>query len=405
MVDDDFQLPIVVARWLGDPRVADARKRAFLLEPAGPGLPDRRVLVLRNLGLVARRTAAYAQDPRPENLISFPRNGAGSWFPGSWRDSGPGYGNGRYALDVNAIWAPHALVATASILDRLSELGLRPGDPAGPRAGAGRSEPYLPELERYRVDRSALRRSLAVWRGAAAHFMVELPADSVRSAIEARLAALPAREGEHWRERLLRSGGVEGALRFLAVSLDSAGRPVPVLNSDPAMGILLGGLEERMGGAAAMEVPLELLGPILRPYPVGLMVEGLGPLVANDAYASPAVRAAFESDPYHSPRTVWGREVNLVLLGLANRIRTAQDERGFLRDPSLAAEVRALREALERVRTAVDDSGLKHHELWSFRIGPGGLEPVRFGTSTDIQLWNVTDLAVQYALSRLPARP
>src|SRR2546423_12584524 len=31
MVDDDFQLPVVAARYLGDQRVPAARKRAFLL--------------------------------------------------------------------------------------------------------------------------------------------------------------------------------------------------------------------------------------------------------------------------------------------------------------------------------------------------------------------------------------
>jgi hypothetical protein len=29
-------------------------------------------------------------------------------------------------------------------------------------------------------------------------------------------------------------------------------------------------------------------------------------------------------------------------------------------------------------------------------------EKFHYGVSTDIQLWNVTDLAVQFALSRLP---
>jgi len=42
------------------------------------------------------------------------------------------------------------------------------------------------------------------------------------------------------------------------------------------------------------------------PYPIGLFVPKVGPVVANDAYVSPQVRENFQRDEYHSPRTVWG---------------------------------------------------------------------------------------------------
>jgi hypothetical protein len=48
---------------------------------------------------------------------------------------------------------------------------------------------------------------------------------------------------------------------------------------------------------------------------------------------------------------------------------------------------------------AVEASGLKHHELWSYEIVDGTLRPIRYGASTDVQLWNVTDLAVQFVLT------
>jgi hypothetical protein len=47
---------------------------------------------------------------------------------------------------------------------------------------------------------------------------------------------------------------------------------------------------------------------------------------------------------------------------------------------------------------------LQHNELWSYEIRGGRLVPVRYGTSSDVQLWNTTDLAVEYVLSRL-SRP
>jgi hypothetical protein len=85
--------------------------------------------------------------------------------------------------------------------------------------------------------------------------------------------------------------------------------------------------------------------------------------------------------------------VNLLLLGLAGRI--AAEPTGA--DP--------FGEALRRIRAAVDSSGLRHNELWSYDIERGRLRPVRYGTSSDVQLWNSTDLAVQYVLSRLEAAP
>jgi hypothetical protein len=86
---------------------------------------------------------------------------------------------------------------------------------------------------------------------------------------------------------------------------------------------------------------------------------------------------------------VWGREVNLLLLGLANVVAEGGDRDGRFGD------------ALRRTLDAVHASGLEHNELWSYRIEEGRLRPTRYGTSSDIQLWNGTNLAVQFALARL----
>lgn len=111
---------------------------------------------------------------------------------------------------------------------------------------------------------------------------------------------------------------------------------------------------------------------------------------------------AFRREPYHSRRVVWGREVNLFLLGVADRISAAADASGQRADPALASQVRFLRTSLERVLNAVSESGVQHNELWSYRIEGGRLLPTRYGTSSDVQLWSTTDLAVQFALTHLP---
>jgi len=138
---------------------------------------------------------------------------------------------------------------------------------------------------------------------------------------------------------------------------------------------------------------LELVGPIMSPYPRGLFVDDLGPLVANDAYATREVWERFRQDRYHSPTVVWGRDVNALLAGLAKQIASAPSPSG--------ADVAPLANALQRTVTAVDRSGLRHAELWSYRIENGRLVPVRYGTSSDVQLWSLTDLAVQFALDRI----
>lgn len=86
--------------------------------------------------------------------------------------------------------------------------------------------------------------------------------------------------------------------------------------------------------------------------------------------------------------------MNLLLLGLATTAGRGPDPAG----PDTARAADALRRTLDAVRA----SGLEHSELWSYRIERGRLLPTRYGTSSDVQLWSSTDLAVQFALSRLP---
>src|SRR5205809_1280143 len=155
MVDDDFQLPVVAARYLADPRVLADRKRRFLAaEGEGEGEGGARLArLVANLSLVARRAAPYTRDPVPTNLVSFPRAPDGHWISASWRDSRAGYGGGRFAMDVNVIWVPHALEAVGTILDALQQLGVTP---------VIREQP----LAAFTRDRAALPRAVATWKGA-----------------------------------------------------------------------------------------------------------------------------------------------------------------------------------------------------------------------------------------------
>jgi hypothetical protein len=339
MVDDDFQLPVVAGRYFGDARVPAARKRAFLRRWGAP--------LRQNLAFVAQRAAPYAHDPAATNLVSFKRDPDGYCHPGSWRDSRVGYAGGCYAFDVNVVWVPQALRAIGVIDSALRSIG----------------EPGLEQAD-------DVRRAAQAWEVTARHFMVALAPAEVEARVRAKLASLPEPERAYWDGVLTRAGYQPDTLRFPAVALDSAGRPIPVMTTDPGMWLLL----DRMDAARETE----LLRPFLLPYPVGLYIDGVGLAVANDAYASPAVWQLFERDQYHSPRVVWGREMNVLLAALASRNRPG---------------------ALDSVRAAALRSGLQYAELWSYTIEAGAVRAVRYGSASDVQLWTLTDIAVQYLLN------
>jgi hypothetical protein len=390
MRDDEFQLPVVVARYLNDGGVTAARKRAFLRDTSD-GRGPRVALLLKELSLVAALAAPYARNPVVGNLIGSPRLDATHWRSISWRDSNAGYANGRFAMDINAIWAPYALESIGQILSSLKSLGFDVDDLL-PRSAATTESP----LAQYANNPTSLQRAIETWRGAVKHFVVTLSPQQIQTRVAAKLQSLPGNERSYWQQVLASTAADNSPLTFIAISLDSAGNPIPVVNTDPATALLLRDTRDASTGAIA-GVQRDVRA-ILRPYPVGLFIDRLGPVVANDAYAPPAVWEAFRTDTYHSPRVVWGREVNLILLGLANQIEGA----GASADNS--AYVGELRSALARVNAAVEASGLKHNELWSYEIADGVLRPIRYGASTDVQLWNVTDLAVQFVLEGLRLR-
>ncbi len=393
MRDDEFQLPIVVERYLDNPAVTSARKKAFLLD-SSDGRGPRLGLLMKELSLVASLMAPYAKDPVVQNLIASPRLDSTHWRSISWRDSNAGYANGRFAMDINAIWAPRALDALVNVLARITTIGLSDAQVAALKLRA----PGSPFLELWR-DSASLNRTFENWRGAGRHFVVSLTPEEIRAKVGARLQALPNEERAYWQGVLAGTGADRQPLQFVAISLDSAGKPIPVVSTDPATWLLLRNAGDTT--SAALAAVRRDVRAIMRPYPVGLFVDRLGPVVANDAYATPGVWEAFRRDTYHSPRVVWGREVNLLLLGLANQYFGATDPADRPIAPELTPFVIEMRDALRRANGAIEASGLKHNELWSYEIVGGKLQPIRYGASTDVQLWNVTDLAVQFVLSRI----
>ncbi len=231
MVDDDFMLAPVAAAWLLDDREGRRRARQFLgtSDANGRRLGDA---MAGNFKWVVERSAPFARRPEVENLVGI-KPGRRS---GQWRDSDTGLGGGRYPFDVNVVFVPAALHA----IDRLVRSGLL--------------DPYLS-----RKDREALLRSREqhpVWRDEApAFFEVTLPSDRARSnvlaySMEAAVDAGPALDFLG-----------RDPLTFNAVSLDSEGRPVPIMHSDDGFSWLFGS-----PSPDALERSIRAL---LRPFPQG----------------------------------------------------------------------------------------------------------------------------------------
>ncbi len=386
MIDDELQLPVLLAQWMGNADVPASRKRAFLRDTDGGDEP-RLTRVLRELALVARMTAPYAAAPSAATLISFPPRDEGGWASASWRDSGAGYAGGRFAMDVNAIWAPHALQAMRVILDALPALGFSV-DSLDPRPSRG--------VGRHAARRvGARQRGATVWRwkpgwgrgGTSSCASRQLRCNATSRRASPRSRRPKALTGAPWPQR---TGAERDSLTFLALALDANGcadrrgeqrRGDAPLPRRPARG----GHRRRGGPARHSAVCPPVSGR-------DLFVSKVGPVVANDAFATDSVWATFARDPYHGPRVVWGREVNLFLLGLARQVA--------LRGDANTPFARELRAAAAQVRGAVEASGFRS-ELWSYDFIGGVPTAVRYGSGGDVQLWSTTDLAVQFALAKL----
>ncbi|MDE2138284.1 MAG: hypothetical protein KGJ68_12705 [Gammaproteobacteria bacterium] len=361
MIDGNYLLAPVAADWLlHDPR-GRARAAAFLAGAAGGGggtgepPMTRGAALLGNLRYVLGKAAAFAAAPDKANLIGL-KDG---YAVGEWRDSEQGLGGGRYPYDVNAVLVPAALSAAAE----LEASGL-----LAPYTGAG--------------DRALLARAAGfarVWRTAAPPlFEVSIAnqsaaADVFSYASAQKIAALPA---------IAALGADE--LRFHALALDAAGAPVPVMHSDEGFALLFGELD-----ADGVDRAVHAL---MRPFPAGLMTE-VGLLVANPAFASPALQAQLNRNAYHGT-VVWSWQQALFAAGLARQLARAD----------LPAAVRSHLESAQRTLwTAIAATrSLSNSELWSWSFSERHYHAAPFGSAAAdadeanaAQLWSTVYLAVR----------
>jgi hypothetical protein len=356
MVDDDFMLAPLVANWALDNEGLQ-RAPVFLGNRNSNGERQGDALV-RNLLWVVERSAAFAVEPKPANLVGF-KDGR---MTGQWRDSEEGLGRGRYAYDVNAVFVPAALDA----IDRLLKSGLL--------------DSYLTDAQRRTLQRAGSQYNM--WsQQAPPLFIVRLPAEQGR----ARIAAYAASVGVEAKAPLTASEAYEGKqLEFNALSLDATGKPIPIMHSDDGFALLF-----TSPTAAQLQ---RSLTAIMRPFPAGLMTP-IGLVVANPAFADRETQARFGNDAYHGA-VVWSWQQAVLAAGLSRQLARTD----------LPANVRSqLQSAKSQLWSAIDATGaLRTSELWTWSFSNGRYSAEAFGQhnthvdeSNAAQLWSTVFLSFQ----------
>lgn len=357
MVDDDFMLAPLTADWMLD-NEGRTRAQRFLSEKNAAGQRQGDALV-KNLTWVVERTAAFAKNPKPANLVGI-KEGR---MTGQWRDSEEGLGRGRYAYDVNAVFVPAALEA----IDRLARSGL--------------IDTYLTDAQRRTLQQAGAQHD--VWLSKAPPmFVVTLPAKQARDQVAAYAAAIGV---DNKQPLAALNSGLRGqSLTFNALSLDANGKPIPIMHSDDGFALLF-----TKPTAAQLQ---RSINAIMRPFPAGLMTP-VGLLVANPAFADRDTQSRFGNSAYHGT-VVWSWQQAVLAAGLSRQVARTD----------LSADLRTrLQSARAQLWKAIDaTNALRSSELWTWSFAKGEYHPEAFGQqnahadeSNAAQLWSTVYLSFQ----------
>ncbi len=357
MIDGNYLLAPVLVSWLLDDPRGRAGAAPFLA--AADGRYGETAVaygadLIKNLRRVLQTAGPFADDPRVTHLIGLHPGQT----VGQWRDSGDGLGGGRLPYDVNAVFVPAALAATARLFD------------------SGLLDPYLTPADRPMFARAAPM--ARVWEAKAAPwFEVEVSNAAARAQIESYAQSLGVAAADA-RDSI---GGA--AVRFHAVSLEADGRPVPILNSDEGFALLF--------GRPAAQTLDQALAAVLRPFPAGLLTD-VGLVVANPVYAATDMQQRFSKNAYHGA-VIWSWQQAVFAAGLERQLR---------RKDLPPATMARLHAAQAQAWRAIDAGRMvRNSELWSwtyqnghFLVAPFGASNADADESNAAQLWSTVFLAI-----------
>jgi hypothetical protein len=358
MIDGNYLLAPVIEAYLLDNSEGKKRASVYLRDNVG-AYADANTsageALVRNLRLVVTNAASFAANPRYGNLIALKAGRA----TGQWRDSNDGIAGGRYPYDVNAILMPAALVATGRLLkSKLLDPFLAPGD----RETLARAVPYAQVWQRRAPDL----------------FNMTLDNEHARKAVDsyAREIGVPAKDAL--------DALAANPVSFHAISLDAAGKPLPIVNSDEGFQLLFA----KPSGAVLERDVMS----VIRPFPLGLLTD-VGMVVANPVFADDGLKSRFTNHAYHGT-VIWSWQQALFASGLARQLDRI-DLPASVRASLLAAQ-QTLWHAIGAARS------VQSSELWSwsfaggrYRITPFGSRETDADESNAAQLWSTVYLAVK----------
>lgn len=352
MVDDDFMLVLLAARYFASPEGA-ARSAKFLANrtPDGRSYADA---LRANMRFVIDRTAPYAKSRNVTDLVALKAGVA----VGDWRDSPNGLGGGRISYSVNVALVPAALAAVTAL------------------SSGALVDPTLVVQARDQA---------VAWRDVGRHFDVRIPEKQARSlaANYAKALNLDPKTAAVFEVPKSRGKPTDHDLSFPALSLNAEGKPIPVMHTDDSFLLYFGAPTNReLRGVAER---------LLRPFPAGLRTP-LGIVIANGAYlADDRLRRTFGKDRYHGA-VIWSWQQALMAAGLARQLRRTDLA------PETRADLVAAQAALWQVITATRDASVG--ELWSWKLEDGKFAYASLGShrtddeATAAQLWSTVYLAI-----------
>ncbi|MCX7758927.1 MAG: hypothetical protein N2169_04895, partial [bacterium] len=294
MVDDDFQFPIVFKLYLQRKDIYNIDKIKFLNNVCN----EKTYLewVLKNFSYVFDKCLPFYLSNDPKDLIKFPYNGR-EYISASWRDSNFGYCKGAYSMDVNVIWVPFAIQSIYDSMIIIDKLQLK------------YQYDWFIKTNLYKYYKSGkIKDVISKWNGTAKFFEVYFSKNDIYNKLNEKIVYIG--NEDLWRSVV--HDKLPEELNFLGIALDDKGKVIGLMNTDLSYLFLLKNV--------SFDELQNFYQLTVLPYPLGLFIDNVGVVCSNDTYTNYDIWEGFSRDHYHSPKVVWGREVNIIMRGLLNQI-------------------------------------------------------------------------------------
>ncbi len=390
--DVDMMLQQAVADYLERPDVSPSRKTDFLARSGkeGPNLSA----VLKNADFVMKTASSYVLSgeetkPWPQGLVGVGKEGD---F-GNWRDVVYGIGYGIYPADVNAVLIPASVRATQRVLQAAATY--LAGDGARMEQLLGTGEYPTLKMLMEQVGPAIFEDFDEAWNGVRRRFSISLSPEEIRSRLLQYLRHISPKERDWLLSQplgsqiqvghFIQAGGaipavLGSSMTYFPVSLDRAGQPVPVVASDGILDLLDSDLPQwRL---------VEILTPLLLPYPVGLWTPA-GFLVASPSLSAQERLWREISRTAYGGGVIYGWQMEYFKQGLYRQLMRL--------DLAGDKELASLLYSAFKAACEATPPQMVGQELWSWEVDDKGFRPAGFGQlpghndeSNPVQLWSIS---------------